>query len=249
MARDGRRGLRRWAGQRCDGLAHLLRPLPGAAGRHQAGQAKTSQAVRRILQAGLAARDARDAGELDRAQAAAEAKRLGAQVDKPIAGRTVYPPNRRLLGHLGRERDALLTFVSKSEVQATERGFVGLTTYQALRELQLLLHLRIRGADLSAARQYGGGPCIGGLLLAAPPLSMTLGGIILTRLLQPAVRLRLIAPLALLSCGVLIALGDPAAVSRPHDSRRRRARCRLRSRSTRSSAERYRLRTGVGRSG
>ena len=67
----------------------------------------------------MAARDARDAGELDRAQAAAEAKRLGAQVDKPIAGRTVYPPNRRLLGNLGREWDVLFTFVSKSEVQAT----------------------------------------------------------------------------------------------------------------------------------
>ena len=42
---------------------------------------------------------------------AAEAERLGAAVDRLIAGRTFYAPNRRLLDHLARERGALFTFL------------------------------------------------------------------------------------------------------------------------------------------
>jgi hypothetical protein len=43
---------------------------------------------------------------------AAEAERLGAAVDRLVAGRTVYAPNRRLLDHPARERGALFTFLS-----------------------------------------------------------------------------------------------------------------------------------------
>jgi transposase len=50
---------------------------------------------------------------------AAEAERLSAAVDRLIAGRTVYAPNRRLLEHLARERDALFTFLGRDDVQAT----------------------------------------------------------------------------------------------------------------------------------
>jgi transposase len=53
------------------------------------------------------------------AQAAGQAERLGAQVDKLIAGRTVDAPNRRLLEDLGRERDALFTFLAAAGVRAT----------------------------------------------------------------------------------------------------------------------------------
>jgi transposase len=76
-------------------------------------------AVRRILQAALAARDDHDTDRLDAAQVAAEAERLGAAVDRLIAGRMVYAPNRRLLDHPARERDALFTFLGRDGVQAT----------------------------------------------------------------------------------------------------------------------------------
>jgi transposase len=36
-----------------------------------------------------------------------------------LAGQTVYPPNRRLLDHLARERGALFTFLGRDGVQAT----------------------------------------------------------------------------------------------------------------------------------
>jgi transposase len=100
-------------------LAHLLRRCDELLSDAQRGQAKTPHAVRRILQQALAVRDARDAGRLDTADTAVWAERLGAAVDKLIAGRTAYPPNRRLLAHLGRERPALFTFLGRPGVQAT----------------------------------------------------------------------------------------------------------------------------------
>ncbi|MGN9777615.1 MFS transporter [Micromonospora sp. H33] len=56
------------------------------------------------------------------------------------------------------------------------------------------------------ARQYGGGAGTVGLLLAAAPLGMALGGVALTRLCPPAARAQLILPLAALSAGVLAAV-------------------------------------------
>jgi hypothetical protein len=44
---------------------------------------------------------------------------LHAQVDKLVAGATRYPPNRRLLDHLARERVHLFTFLEMPGVQAT----------------------------------------------------------------------------------------------------------------------------------
>ena len=52
-------------------------------------------------------------------EAWAAAERLGAAVDKLVAGRSCYPPNRRLLDHLGRERGALFTFLVRQGVQVT----------------------------------------------------------------------------------------------------------------------------------
>jgi len=120
LERDGWAPYRKFtaaAHQTC--LAHLLRRVGELLADAKRGQAKTPHAVRRILQDALAARDARDAGELTPAEAATEAGRLGAAVDRLIAGQTSYPPNRRLLGHLGRERDALFTFLVQPGVQAT----------------------------------------------------------------------------------------------------------------------------------
>jgi transposase len=100
-------------------LAHLLRRCAELLDDAERGQAKTPHAVRRILQAALAIREQRDTGELDAAQVAGEAERLGAAIDRLIAGQTVYPPNRRLLDHLARERGALFTFLLQQGVQAT----------------------------------------------------------------------------------------------------------------------------------
>jgi transposase len=100
-------------------LAHLLRRCDELLSDAQRGRAKTPHAVRRILQQALAVRDARDASRLEAADAVAWAERLDAAVDKLIAGRTAYPPNRRLLAHLARERPALFTFLRTPGVQAT----------------------------------------------------------------------------------------------------------------------------------
>jgi transposase len=102
-------------------LAHLLRRCRELLDDAERGQAKTPHAVRRILQAALAARDDHDTDRLDAAQVAAEAERLGAAVDRLIAGRTVYAPNRRLLDHLARERARCSPSLAQPEVQATNR--------------------------------------------------------------------------------------------------------------------------------
>ena len=107
LERDGWAPYRRFqhaTHQTC--LAHLLRRCRELLADADRGQAKTPHAVRRILEHALALRAARDAGTLDAATLAAEAGRLGAAVDKLVAGATRYPPNRRLLNHLARERDA-----------------------------------------------------------------------------------------------------------------------------------------------
>jgi len=88
LERDGWAPYRKFtaaAHQTC--LAHLLRRVGELLEDAKRGQAKTPHAVRRILQDALAARDARDAGELTPAEAATEAGRLGAAVDRLIAGR------------------------------------------------------------------------------------------------------------------------------------------------------------------
>ena len=120
IERDGWAPYRRFVHathQTC--LAHLLRRCRELIADADRGQAKTPHAVRRLLTHALTLRDARDAATLDAATLAGEVDRLGAQVDKLIAGRTVYPPNRRLLDHLAREREHLLTFLGVDGVQAT----------------------------------------------------------------------------------------------------------------------------------
>jgi len=52
----------------------------------------------------------------------------------------------------------------------------------------------------------------GELLLAAAPLGLTIGAVVLTRLCPPATRIRLLAPMALLSCAALVILRLPASL-------------------------------------
>jgi len=120
LERDGWAPYRRFqhaTHQSC--LAHLLRRCRELLADADRGQAKTPHAVRRILEHALALRAARDAGTLDARQLAAEVEGLEAAVDRLVAGATRYPPNRRLLNHLARERDALFTFLHAPGVEAT----------------------------------------------------------------------------------------------------------------------------------
>jgi transposase len=120
LERDGWAPYRRFAyatHQSC--LAHLLRRCRELLADADRGQAKTPHAVRRILEHALTLRRAHQAGALDAATLAAEAEHLGARVDKLVAGATRYPPNRRLLDHLAREREHLFTFLRIPGVQAT----------------------------------------------------------------------------------------------------------------------------------
>jgi transposase len=120
LERDGWAPYRRFVlarHQSC--LAHLLRRCRELVADADRGQARTPHAVRRILQRALELRDAHDAGIVDAATLAVEADRLDAQIGTLIAGATRYPPNRRLLAHLDREREHLFTFLRVPGVQAT----------------------------------------------------------------------------------------------------------------------------------
>jgi transposase len=120
LERDGWAPYRRFVlarHQSC--LAHLLRRCRELVADADRGQARTPHAVRRILQRALALRDAGADGLVDQAVLATEANQLDAQIGALIAGATRYAPNRRLLAHLGREREHLFTFLRVPGVQAT----------------------------------------------------------------------------------------------------------------------------------
>jgi MFS family permease len=70
------------------------------------------------------------------------------------------------------------------------------------------------GLAVPYAASLGGGPGTVGLLLAAEPLGATMGALLLSRLVPPAGRLRLLVPLAALSSAPLIgyALSPPLPV-------------------------------------
>jgi transposase len=120
LERDGwapYRGFGHARHQTC--LAHLLRRCRELISDADRGQARTPHAVRRILQRALGLREGRDAGRVDTATLAAEVAGLHAEVDRLVAGATRFPPNRRLLDHLARERAHLFTFLEVPGVQAT----------------------------------------------------------------------------------------------------------------------------------
>lgn len=67
-------------------------------------------------------------------------------------------------------------------------------------------------APLSA--ELHGGPNVGGVLLAVPPLGVAVGGVVVVRMCAPSLRIRLTLPLAVLACGSLIPIASspPLAV-------------------------------------
>jgi MFS family permease len=60
------------------------------------------------------------------------------------------------------------------------------------------------GLAVPYADELGGGAILAGLLFAAQPLGTVIGMLVLTRLVSPAARLRLLGPLAVTACAVLI---------------------------------------------
>jgi MFS family permease len=60
------------------------------------------------------------------------------------------------------------------------------------------------GVVVPLSKQYGGGSLTGGLLLAAMPLGVAVGGVVLTRGCPPALRNRLMVPLAIASGVALV---------------------------------------------
>jgi predicted MFS family arabinose efflux permease len=60
------------------------------------------------------------------------------------------------------------------------------------------------GVVTPLARALGGGAVAVGVILAAQALGQTAGALVFGRFVAPAVRLRLVAPMALVSCGVLV---------------------------------------------
>jgi MFS family permease len=64
-------------------------------------------------------------------------------------------------------------------------------------------YIMAEGLSVPYAKQLGGGAVTAGLLFAANPAGTVIGMTLLTRLVPPDRRLRLLGPLAVLSCGVL----------------------------------------------
>jgi transposase len=116
LERDGWAPYRKFTGathQTC--VAHLLRRCSELIGDAVAGQAKVPHALRRILLDALAVRDEGLSG----AALAERIARLQARIDRFCARQPAHDPNRKLVAHVARECDHLLTFLSHDGVAAT----------------------------------------------------------------------------------------------------------------------------------
>jgi transposase len=127
LVRDG------WGSYRCfkkathqTCLAHLLRRTNEMIADAKAGQARIPHAVRRLLKDALALRAKRDTAQISETELAEEIAKLQDRTDKLLGARVTYEPNRVLLAHLAKERQALFTFLTTPGVPATnhhaERG-------------------------------------------------------------------------------------------------------------------------------
>ena len=120
LERDGWAPYRRFTRaehQTC--LAHLLRRSHHLLEYAERGQARFPHAVRRILTAALELRERATNDEVSPHGLAVARGRLAAKMDRALAGRITYPPNRRFAQHLTRERDHLFTFLARNDVEAT----------------------------------------------------------------------------------------------------------------------------------
>ena len=116
IERDGWAPYRKFtaaAHQTC--LAHLHRRCHELIADAYAGQAKVPHALKRILDDALAVRDDGPDGE----QLAAAIAQLTSRIEAFCARQPTHEPNRKLVAHIRREADHLLTFLSTPGVAAT----------------------------------------------------------------------------------------------------------------------------------
>lgn len=96
-------------------IAHLLRRCSELIGDAVAGQARVPRELRRILLDALAVRDQGLAGDVVADRIAG----LRERIDGFCTRRPTHDPNRRLVGHIAREVEHLLTFLTHDGVEAT----------------------------------------------------------------------------------------------------------------------------------
>lgn len=100
-------------------LAHLLRRCREMI---EVGERRATlfpRAVRRLLQSALALRQRRDQGQISERGLAVARGQLEARMDGLLSPSRRSPHNQRLANHLGRERDALFTFLYCPGLEAT----------------------------------------------------------------------------------------------------------------------------------
>ena len=120
LVRDGRSIYRQFLKalhQSC--LAHLLRrcrEMIVVAGK---GEAELPRTVQAILRQALQLRARREQGQISASGLAVTRGRIEARLDRSLQRRYRSPRNRRLANHLLREREALFTFLSCPDLEAT----------------------------------------------------------------------------------------------------------------------------------
>jgi MFS family permease len=98
---------------------------------------------------------------------------------------------------------------SRTTLASLRSGATLVWRNRALRALVLLacvagFYITAEGLSVPYARELGGGAITAGLLFAANPAGAVIGMTVLTRLVTPDRRLRLLGPLAVASCAVLV---------------------------------------------
>jgi transposase len=98
-------------------LAHLFKRIADILDVAERGAARFPRKVRRVLKKALALRDNRQC--YTEHGFASLLGKVRAELDRALAWRPTYPPNRRFAKHLRKERKALLTFLENPMVDAT----------------------------------------------------------------------------------------------------------------------------------
>ena len=100
-------------------LAHLLRRCGEMLETATCGAVRFPRAVKGLLQAALALRDRRDAETISPHGLRVAQGRLGARLDRMLAGTFTNEANHRLAKHLVNHRDALFLFLQRPDIEAT----------------------------------------------------------------------------------------------------------------------------------
>jgi transposase len=100
-------------------LAHLLRRCRELLETAQGGAVRFPRRVQEILQSALAVRDQRQAGTISPQDVQIAKGQLAVQMDRLLSGCFTHEGNRRLAKHLRCNREALLLFLDREDIEAT----------------------------------------------------------------------------------------------------------------------------------